>query len=64
MGETKLVTSECVSMGHPDKVCDQISDAILDAHLKLDPLAHVACETLVTTNFCVLAGEVTPGQGT
>ncbi len=54
----QLFTSESVSEGHPDKVCDQISDAILDAHLKLDPMAHVACETLVTTNFCVLAGEV------
>lgn len=51
-------TSESVSEGHPDKVCDQISDAILDAHLKHDPEAHVACETLVTTNYCVLAGEV------
>ncbi len=54
----QLFTSESVSEGHPDKVCDQISDAILDAHLRLDPGAHVACETLVTTNFCVLAGEV------
>ncbi len=54
----QLFTSESVSEGHPDKVCDQISDAILDAHLSLDPMAHVACETLVTTNFCVLAGEV------
>ena len=54
----QLFTSESVSEGHPDKVCDQISDAILDAHLKLDPMAHVACETLVTTTFCVLAGEV------
>ncbi len=54
----KLFTSESVSEGHPDKVCDQISDAVLDAHLALDPNAHVACETLVTTNFCLLAGEV------
>jgi S-adenosylmethionine synthetase len=54
----KLFTSESVSEGHPDKVCDQISDAVLDAHLALDPGAHVACETLVTTNFCLLAGEV------
>lgn len=54
----QLFTSESVSEGHPDKVCDQISDAILDAHLEQDPQAHVACETLVTTNFCVLAGEV------
>jgi S-adenosylmethionine synthetase len=54
----KLFTSESVSEGHPDKVCDQISDAILDAHLALDPDSHVACETLVTTNFCLVAGEV------
>ncbi len=54
----KLFTSESVSEGHPDKICDQISDAILDAHLLHDTDAHVACETLVTTNFCLLAGEV------
>ncbi len=54
----QLFTSESVSEGHPDKVCDQISDAVLDAHLALDPDAHVACETLVTTNFCLLAGEI------
>jgi len=53
-----MFTSESVSEGHPDKICDQISDAVLDAHLKEDPDAHVACETLVTTNFCLLAGEV------
>ena len=51
-----MFTSESVSDGHPDKICDQISDAVLDAHLKDDPDAHVACETLVTTNFCLLAG--------
>ncbi len=54
----RLFTSESVSEGHPDKICDQISDAVLDAHLSGDPNAHVACETLVTTNFCMLAGEV------
>jgi S-adenosylmethionine synthetase len=54
-----LFTSESVSMGHPDKVADQISDAILDAILKQDPRARVACETLVTTGQVVLAGEVT-----
>jgi S-adenosylmethionine synthetase len=54
----KLFTSESVSEGHPDKICDQISDAVLDAHLQGDPAAHVACESLVTTNFCLLAGEV------
>jgi S-adenosylmethionine synthetase len=54
----KLFTSESVSEGHPDKICDQISDAVLDAHMAEDPWAHVACESLVTTNFCLLAGEV------
>ncbi len=54
----KLFTSESVSEGHPDKICDQISDAVLDAHVAGDPNAHVACETLVTTDFCLLAGEV------
>jgi S-adenosylmethionine synthetase len=54
-----LFTSESVSSGHPDKLADQISDGILDAHLAQDPLSRVACETLVTTDFCVLAGEIT-----
>jgi S-adenosylmethionine synthetase len=54
-----LFTSESVSMGHPDKVADQISDAVLDHCLAADPLSRVACETLVTTNLAVLAGEVT-----
>lgn len=54
-----LFTSESVSSGHPDKICDQISDAILDAHLKCDPNARVACETLVTTGLVVCAGEIT-----
>jgi S-adenosylmethionine synthetase len=56
---THLFTSESVTMGHPDKVADQISDAILDAILKQDPRSRVACETLVTTGQVVLAGEVT-----
>lgn len=56
--EKKLFTSESVSEGHPDKVADQISDAILDAYLAKDANAHVACETLVTTNQVVIAGEV------
>jgi S-adenosylmethionine synthetase len=56
---THLFTSESVTMGHPDKVADQISDAILDAILKQDPKSRVACETLVTTGQVVLAGEVT-----
>jgi len=53
-----LFTSESVSEGHPDKVADQISDAVLDAYLEVDPHAHVACETLVTTGQVILAGEV------
>ncbi|MDP2173917.1 MAG: methionine adenosyltransferase [Candidatus Cloacimonadaceae bacterium] len=53
-----VFTSESVSEGHPDKVCDQISDAILDAYLKEDPLSKVACETLATKNRIVLAGEI------
>jgi S-adenosylmethionine synthetase len=53
-----LFTSESVSEGHPDKIADQISDAILDEFLRLDPDAKVACETLVTTGLVVIAGEV------
>ncbi len=53
-----VFTSESVSEGHPDKICDQISDAILDAFLQNDPYSRVACETLVTTNFVCIAGEV------
>jgi S-adenosylmethionine synthetase len=53
-----LFTSESVAEGHPDKVCDQISDAIVDAYLKVNPEARVACETLATTNRVVIAGEV------
>ena len=52
-------TSESVTEGHPDKVADQVSDAILDAILTEDPLGRVACETLVTTGLCVVAGEIT-----
>ena len=54
-----LFTSESVSMGHPDKVADQISDAVLDFCLQADPLSRVACETLVTTDLAVVAGEIT-----
>ncbi|MGO8869700.1 MAG: methionine adenosyltransferase [Alphaproteobacteria bacterium] len=53
-----LFTSESVSEGHPDKVCDRISDAVVDTYLTADPFARVACETLVTTNLVVMAGEV------
>ena len=56
---TKFFTSESVSSGHPDKVADQISDAILDEMLKQDKNAHVACETLVTTGLAIVSGEVT-----
>ena len=55
----RLFTSECVSMGHPDKVADQISDAVLDAFLAGDAESRVACETLVTTGVAIVAGEVT-----
>lgn len=54
-----LFTSESVTEGHPDKISDQISDAILDAALAVDPMARVACETLVTTGLVVVAGEIT-----
>jgi S-adenosylmethionine synthetase len=54
-----LFTSESVSMGHPDKVADQISDAVLDFCLQHDPMSRVACETLVTTDLAVVAGEIT-----
>ena len=55
---TYLFTSESVSEGHPDKVSDRISDAVVDLYLGADPLSRVACETLTTTNRIVLAGEV------
>ncbi len=54
-----LFTSESVSMGHPDKLADQISDGILDALIAVDPLSRVACETLVTTGMAMIAGEIT-----
>ena len=57
--EKRLFTSECVTCGHPDKVADAISDAILDACLAQDPASRVACETMVTTNFCLICGEIT-----
>ena len=56
---SSLFTSESVTEGHPDKMCDQISDAVLDAILKEDPNSRVACETLTTTGLVVLAGEIT-----
>jgi S-adenosylmethionine synthetase len=55
----RLFTSESVTEGHPDKICDQISDAVLDAHLAIEPNSRVACETYVTTGLVVIGGEVT-----
>lgn len=55
----KLLTSESVSEGHPDKICDQISDAVLDEVLKQDPNAKVACETFATTNYLLIGGQIT-----
>ena len=57
MKKDYLFTSESVSEGHPDKVCDRISDMVVDTYLNLEPQARVACETLTTTNKVVLAGE-------
>jgi S-adenosylmethionine synthetase len=59
MASRSVFTSESVSMGHPDKMCDQVSDAILDAMLAQDPRSRVACETLTTTGLVFVAGEVT-----
>ena len=59
MKERYLFTSESVTEGHPDKVCDQISDAILDACLEQDPLSRVACETIATTGLVLVMGEIT-----
>ena len=56
-GKDFLFTSESVSEGHPDKVADQISDAVLDAFLAQDPKSRVACETMISTGFVVMAGE-------
>jgi S-adenosylmethionine synthetase len=54
-----IFTSESVTEGHPDKIADQVSDAVLDAVLTDDPMSRVACETLVTTGICIVAGEIT-----
>ena len=59
-----LFTSESVTEGHPDKICDQISDGILDAILAQDPMARVACETLTTTGIVMIAGEITAKHNT
>jgi len=55
----KFFTSESVTEGHPDKVCDQISDAVLDNILRQDPTARVACETIATTGMALVMGEIT-----
>ena len=54
-----LLTSESVTEGHPDKLCDQVSDAVLDAMLEQDPNSRVACETAVTTGLVLILGEIT-----
>src|SRR5499433_973723 len=59
MADEHLFTSESVTEGHPDKIADQISDAVLDAALAQDPVSRVACETLLTTGLVVVAGEIT-----
>ena len=59
MERSYLFTSESVTEGHPDKVCDQVSDAILDEFLRQDPESRVAVETMTTTGIVVIAGEVT-----
>ncbi|HEY5111892.1 MAG TPA: methionine adenosyltransferase [Acidimicrobiales bacterium] len=59
MSDRTLFTSESVTEGHPDKIADQVSDSVLDAILTQDPYARVACETLLTTGLCVVAGEIT-----
>ena len=60
----RVFTSESVTEGHPDKVCDQISDAVLDDILASDPHAHVACETFTTTGMVVVMGEITTSHYT
>ena len=57
--ERRLFTSESVTEGHPDKICDQVSDAILDALYEQDPYSRVACETLTNTGFVMVMGEIT-----
>ena len=54
-----LFTSESVTEGHPDKICDQVSDAVLDACLEQDPMSRVACETATKTGFIMVLGEIT-----
>ena len=63
MAENYLFTSESVSEGHPDKVADQISDAVIDTIFKQDPKARIACETMINTGMIVLSGEITTSAG-
>ena len=57
--ENMFFTSESVTEGHPDKICDQISDAVLDAIMEKDPMGRVACETVITTGLVMVLGEIT-----
>ena len=59
--EKLLFTSESVTEGHPDKICDQISDAVLDALMEQDPMSRVACETAITTGLVLVMGEIRAG---
>ena len=59
MAEKILFTSESVTEGHPDKICDNISDAVLDALMEQDPMSRVACETAITTGLVLVMGEIT-----
>src|SRR4029077_14861879 len=59
MANRYVFTSESVTEGHPDKVCDQISDGVLDEVLRQDPQGRVACETFVTAGLCIVGGEIT-----
>ena len=59
LSKNYLFTSESVSEGHPDKVCDQVADAVLDAALSMDPKSRVACECFATTGMIVVGGEIT-----
>ena len=63
MSRSHLFTSESVTEGHPDKLADQLSDAVLDAMLTADPNSRVACESLVTTGLVIVAGEITCDAG-
>ena len=59
MKRSFLFTSESVSEGHPDKVCDRISDMVVDTYLSKDPLSRVACETMITTGWVIVSAEIT-----